>query len=362
MSVEAFAVGYDRANYHASIPQGKDSESVFNAREERIKENILKYLGEYRLGVKFSEIFYRLETDLTTGETYLASDVEGPIRNTFRKAINTRKEKGLSVKREVAECMGFEKLERQLIDSSENSLFVWVSPPGPKSDGFGDYSFTFVGQKIKDAKTNENLVRLIPYRNIFSLSEHQAYLLGFDSSAKHFNSDIDFLANPIVLFPKESVQIPEDILRLIGEQEKFSVAWISQLKKEISPLVERYIDLVKTAAEDEELTKVKYAIENYVIAVESRLGSKMTIINEGLVGREDFEKTIEIYGSRTPPRAGGSCGSSASSTLSEFQEEFNKKWEYHNGDCIVCGVKDIDVGPCSICKECEKKFDKEASF
>jgi hypothetical protein len=37
-----------------------------------------------------------------------------------------------------------------------------------------------------------------------------------------------------------------------------------------------------------------------------------------------------------------------------------KNWEYKIGDCRRCERKEISVGPCSICKDCEKKFDLEA--
>lgn len=33
-----------------------------------------------------------------------------------------------------------------------------------------------------------------------------------------------------------------------------------------------------------------------------------------------------------------------------------KPWEYHKGECRVCKRK-TDVGPCNICKRCEKKYD-----
>ncbi|KKU57468.1 MAG: hypothetical protein UX80_C0015G0002 [Candidatus Amesbacteria bacterium GW2011_GWA2_47_11b] len=31
-------------------------------------------------------------------------------------------------------------------------------------------------------------------------------------------------------------------------------------------------------------------------------------------------------------------------------------WEYHTGSCLVCGTSNIPVGPCKICKICEKKL------
>ena len=31
-------------------------------------------------------------------------------------------------------------------------------------------------------------------------------------------------------------------------------------------------------------------------------------------------------------------------------------WEYHTGSCVVCGTSNLLVGPCKICKTCEKKL------
>lgn len=36
-----------------------------------------------------------------------------------------------------------------------------------------------------------------------------------------------------------------------------------------------------------------------------------------------------------------------------------KKWSYHKGDCRACPAKDVDVGPCEVCKTCEKRIDKK---
>lgn len=362
MNVEAFVVSYDKANYHAPVPKGHNPESVVGIREERIENNIVRYLGEYRLGVKFDEIFYKKEKNLLTGELYLASGEEGPIRNIFRKAIKVREQKGLSVKREVAECLGFEKLEKQLLASQDNLLFIWVSPPGSKTEGFGDYSFAFIGQKGKDPKTGEEEVRVVPYRNILSQKEHRAYLRYFDRTAASFKSDIDFLSNPIVFSPTDSIKSPEDILVVIGETEKINTDWFGRLKQEVNPLIQRYIALVKRQASDEELTRVKYAIENYTLSLKKILSfpSRFTGTKSLLGGvHAELDTIIENWSKNAPPKASGSCGSSSNSTLSELHEEFNKKWEYHSGDCVVCGTKDVEVGPCSICKECEKKFDKQ---
>jgi len=33
------------------------------------------------------------------------------------------------------------------------------------------------------------------------------------------------------------------------------------------------------------------------------------------------------------------------------------KWEFKIGDCVKCGAKNVDIGPCKLCRECEHKFD-----
>lgn len=44
---------------------------------------------------------------------------------------------------------------------------------------------------------------------------------------------------------------------------------------------------------------------------------------------------------------------------SYFKNLLNKEkdWDYHRGDCRVCESKNLEVGPCDICKTCEKTFD-----
>lgn len=52
----------------------------------------------------------------------------------------------------------------------------------------------------------------------------------------------------------------------------------------------------------------------------------------------------------------GSCGSNKLSAFEAFSEGGGQeKWDYHSGVCRVCG-NSTEVGPCSICRTCEKKF------
>lgn len=42
------------------------------------------------------------------------------------------------------------------------------------------------------------------------------------------------------------------------------------------------------------------------------------------------------------------------------QEEFD--YPFHTGNCKACGANNIDVGPCDICKDCDRKIRRSASY
>ncbi len=61
-----------------------------------------------------------------------------------------------------------------------------------------------------------------------------------------------------------------------------------------------------------------------------------------------------------------SCPTASSGVLLNHSKilDFSKKenWEWHKGDCVIpapeCGRKNVDVGPCGVCRACQDKFDK----
>jgi len=338
MRTEAYSVGFDTRNYGAEIPEGFSEEELLKRREGNISDNIIRYLGEYRLGVKFDEFYYSFDHDEKNG-TYLSSPHSdpGPIINTYRKAISYREQKGLSVDREVAECLGFQKLQQQLIDASAGTMAIWVSPPGAKEEGYGVHSFTFIGQVLEEE--GEKLLRIIPYRNELSLEEHRDYLEIFDENAEAYERDTDFLANPSIVEQSVSIQAPEDIIRLIGEKEKFNIEWRERLTPLIMPLIGGFIDLVRKKASEGELLKARYAIENFVI------DEKEYILGEEKKPQIIFEsKPMEIfesYGSYVPPVVGGSCGMSVGGGNGLIGQEINvvglvDKYGPRTFDCPSC--------------------------
>lgn len=331
MSKEAFAVSLEKANYHRPV-KGGDVGAVLRAREQETKGNILGYLGEYRLAVKFDEIFYRVGVG-PTGEKFLAASEEEPISQKFRKAIFQREKEGKDSRREVAECIGFEKIEEAFL-RGEEFLFLWISPEGKKEDGYGYYSFTFIGE-VKD-----NRVRIIPYRNQLSLAEHREVANIFSKESERLKTDVDFLANPIFIKKQAGIRNAQDILLQIGEKERMDLSWKQKLEAKVGSLINLFIDGIKRNAPDLELERVKRAIENLTL-------DKKTEIAAGEFSPPIYGSAylVETYGRYAPPPVGGSCGSSSSSTLKEFHSEFNSESD-------ALGEREF---PCPECKKMNRR-------
>lgn len=331
MNTEAFTLSFEKTNYHRRPIEG-DVAMVLKAREIETRNNILRYLGEYRLAVKFDEFFYR-EGIGPTGERFLAASEEEPVSQRFRKAISQKEKEGKNSKREVAECLGFQKIEEAFL-SGADFLFLWISPPGKKEDGYGDYSFTFVGE------VRNNKIRIIPYRNKLSLDQHREIAGIFSKDTEKLKTDVDFLANPVFIQKKGELKDAENLLLQIGEKERMDLSWRQRLEAKVGSLVDMLVDGVKNDAPDPELDRIKRAIENFTI-------DKKTEINTGVFTAYDFDARdlVDNYGSYAPSSVAGSCGSSSSSTLMDFQSEFNS-----GSDDL--GDREF---PCPECKKINKR-------
>ena len=321
MNAEAFTLSFEKINYHRRPIEG-DSATVLKAREQETRNNILRYLGEYRLAVKFDEFFYR-EGVGPTGKRFLAASEEVPISQRFRKAIFQKEKEGKNPRREIAECLGFQKIEEAFL-AGEDFLFLWISPPGGKEDGYGDYSFTFVGE-VKD-----NQIRVIPYRNKLSLNQHKGIAGIFSKDTEKLKTDVDFLTNPIFIQKKELKNV-EDLLLRIGEKERIDLVWRQRLEAKVGELVDLFMDGVKRNAPDSELERIKRAIENLTI-------DKKTEITTGNFNTTIFDARILIdnYGSYAPPKVAGSCGSSSASTLMDFQNTLNLEPDKYGERTFPC--------------------------
>lgn len=267
-----YNVAYDRAYYHAPINPDFDVAMVLKRREEQIRNNILYYLGEFHLGLSSGEFFYREERYSKTGQSHLAAYEPGPVRSQFKNGVWAKRAEGSIAQREVAEYMGFKRLEKELLASPDNTLFLWVSPAIAPHH----HSITFAGQIIPDGESRERKVRVIANRNMHSIGEHRAYMEKFTEQARHFVLDVDFLGHPTIFAPTEAIESPEDMLTVTGIAEKIDTSWKSRLTRVINPFLSGYLALIKSETSDEELRisnlqNVLLAFERYVTGMKREI-------------------------------------------------------------------------------------------
>ncbi len=356
---EAYSVGLDLQNYHATIPEGLAREQTLQVRENDIRENLVRYIGEYRLGVKFDEFFYSVGVDKASGEQFIATNEGMRASIIYRKAIIDRELKGLPVRRETAECLGFEKFEKGMLESPVGTIAIWVSPPGKKEEGYGDYSFTFLGQSYED--NGEKKIRMIPYRNTYCNEEHRNYLSAITGKDVALTTDSEFLATPFFIEQSEELRTPEDVLKKIGEKEKFDNAWYEKFTEAAWPLIQGFLYLVKTNAESDELKKALNALENFALAY--KVDNALTLADE-YVWEENgnlydphghIGMYIDVWGEEEAPIVLGSCGQTGIQESREayigpmipmqHHETFNKvgadedKYGKREFDCPSCKKK-----------------------
>jgi hypothetical protein len=375
IKTEVYVTRFDTNKLAEPIPVGYDRQEILEARKKDIVCNLLRYVAEFRLGVKFDEFFYREEEHALTGERYLAAHEPGPVINIFRRAITEREAMGLSTRREIAETEGFGKLQEGFLAYPTDAffpfseiedagpLFIWISPPGTKEEGYGAYSFTFIGQLLQDHQTKTRKVRVIPYRNIFSLAEHRICLDNFISNTSFYQTDTDFLKKPVLFLPKPgSLETPEDILRVIGEQEKINTSWLPRLAKLLDPFIQGYLSLLNSGASDDELRIARDGIENIVLAYKEEIlyGLQIDTIDKPLFTlTKDARDVLHIWGEKPPPpTTGGSCppkedvSNRGLATLMEYQSLLNGE----GFPCPSCGKARIKGDTCWRCGITKEKW------
>ncbi len=322
-----------------------------NTPEKAIKKDVESLLGEY----VFELPSYNYELLYENGKLLDPNTQENMSDKTI-KAIDLRNKEGKNISREYAEYEGFLMLEEQLKNADAEDLIVWMSPPGQKEEGYGDYGFVYLGKTSSDSLKMTALRVEEP-----SLDDFSSFFNTLTNSRPQFSKAEDFLANPLVISGKESWQIRNSLQDFFIQKSATAnnAAFIDSLRR-LSPYIDKYLEVVQTGGTKKFEQQVFNMLLNYSIVLRDSFNKESSV-------RADlpFITALERYGNRVPILA-GSCGSTGSSNnifnslspLAKILSETEKKhWDYHNGDCVVCSKRNAEVGPCNICKDCEKKFD-----
>jgi len=85
--------------------------------------------------------------------------------------------------------------------------------------------------------------------------------------------------------------------------------------------------------------------------------AELIVKGEDLVIKENLKAAIALGRPAPMGPYNSSCGPGANSAFNAMysNSQHSENWSYHSGICRVCG-ESTSVGPCNICKVCEKRF------
>lgn len=341
---------------------------------------------------------------------------------TANRAVSEKQMKQLPHKREMREKDLAKKLTHFYEENPIGSSCLWTSPPGDEKDYSEQMSISYIGE-IQPSETSLNGKKLhielvvhklsiFGHQKLLEKVTHQQYQsfkndYDFVGELIHLNNDIqkqsiedlshtiselEFqgLVNPLA---KPKKYVTEKIMSDTSDQIKeFCIFLHKTFKKVYSAkmlqIVQSDIDNLEKAYslgyrgvlnyfnKKQLVTAVQmesdiYQAEQLMSRAKKR--EREIAPREAQIVHAFISQLNDRYGDLREIRVGG--GGCPGGTLTGFGFdsifvngiEFDlaqsfpvtEKWSYHNGTCRCCRRSNIEVGPCEICKRCEKEFDNK---
>ena len=308
--------------------------------------------------------------------------------------------------REWAEAVGFSQIDEAFLTKKVDTAY-WISPPSIGQQGFGNYGFLFVFKKSDDDQVYVKIHRYEQENTSLNQSNSIMQLLSIKHKLSGFDTTKDplrFLQHPLLLSGVSDIDVSQDIVDIVnlGQvnfisdkiafqkavqfQEKviehpLIMTWMNNYAQDILIATDDHVDIISQKTAMTRAEKTRKAIFN--LAQELYYGTHqpntVNPYNDRFLQQQVMEFQYPIvdvrqnYYTQKPAMiiGGGSCPvSSQDSTVDvlldsnklldrgvlnyQTASELSKKRNYHNGDCVHCHAKNIKVGPCNICQDCER--------
>lgn len=286
-------------------PQAFNIEYEGRSTDQALYDDIVSYLGEYRLNVQkynYRLLFDGNLRDVYTGDTLL---------HTAGKALLEKQNKGLPTHREEAEIEAIGSLDTQL-RFVDNGTIVWVSPPGPKEEGFGDYEFMFIGYKKQYSQDVEMTAIRIEHPN---LSQNNNALSEFIGKRVSFSNVDDILRSPVVVYGHIDEENVDAILRRnFSFTQDNSRDIFDRVIHYLEPSIREFIQHTKdkNISTQQKLQEL-HALEHYALELKERYKKAG---GENISYMSDYRPYIpldqlaRVYKDKELPAVAGSCGAS----------------------------------------------------
>lgn len=284
-----------------------------------------------------------------------------------KNVINWPVNKQRDVKDQYSEKTEFDRREKEagiairefLINGKVGECFAWISPPG------GEYNYDEARLEIGVIRQKMGFKILESYGIPLSLTPKEciniySYLDEFSAEVSNVK-EVEDLRSNIVRFTPPGV-----------------IHWLNFLSEEFPALNEVWIS-IKNGSVSERNRKAKAEAREKIAKVMPKLLRAKTeydfVYQGALIEQYMISRGYQVQSS--------ACGRSNMELLRQMKgfpyslsvgfnpisgfAEVNlvntakEKWSYHTGRCRLCEKDEVEVGPCKICKTCEKQFDR-ASF
>jgi hypothetical protein len=285
-----------------------------NVPDQVLIDDVVSYLGEYRFSLpKFS-----YELKFSNGKLRDPHRLDS-MEELSQRAIDASMSKGKFSTREQAEKTAFQKLDQDLKVAKHGDTIVWISPPGPKEDGYGDYGFVFFG-KVEGNGALEKKIKMTAIRIENPTIEQSGNVIQILSGNRpSYKTAEGFLANPLVLTENLSEEYVDSVLGTVfsfkanpQEQKNFN-----KIIAKMFPLIAEFVHSAKDPwKKQSEKIKELYSLENYALRLKREYKQSL-IKGENIV--VDFKPNIGLMDIRgeyghEPPKVAGSCPSSNKSS------------------------------------------------
>lgn len=211
-----------------------------NQKEYYLRENILRFLGEFAGKVPYTKITYVLRTDgLYYGDIKM-SDV---YKQTAQEAGDNS--------REMSEGIGFEKVEESFLRPFDDTnkpanTACWLSPPKTSDYGFvfyfvkdGEYD-----QRLKGYGISEYILRYQEKKGEIKNSNAISYAISDDADYFYRKTDDDFLKNPFRSSSYDKNQDTKKLFQAVGindEEMEKSTLFEKIAEDQLSVWIDEYI-------------------------------------------------------------------------------------------------------------------------
>lgn len=274
-----------------------------------LREDILSYLCEYRLGEQKHKYSLSFLKNRPPGFKLCDSHRFESMGKRANRAILEREANGESVLREQAELLGILKLEDQLGFAQDGDVVVWASPPGPENEGYDrSYGFFYLGlvEKRNDADKSISMTAIrIGYPTLENCNTAFNRLTGENVDYP----EGEFLANPRVVRGLKLAVVDgvlHDVFSFKNDERHQQI--VRKVLAQMGPMIDEFISLLRNGTKEEK-EKAFYALENYALRLKREYEG---LGIENIVQIDDYRRVklgdiLPVYGYE-PPVMGGSCG------------------------------------------------------